>query len=136
MFGSALGVTGLPQKGPKNGTRNRTMNWEAIRTCLHDFDGADAWAREQFNSWAFDVLLLLESVLYTSNEGFVHEGSFERFEQLVLSIVRTPGGKQRWAYAYHVIGTDVGEHVKARIEELGETVPSWTELLPHLNVEP
>ena len=110
--------------------------FEAICTCLDDFDGADAWSREQFNSWAFDVLLLFESVIYTSKEGFVHEGSFERFEQLVLSIARTNGGRQWWDHAYHVIGTDVGDHIKARIEELGDAVTPWNELWPHMGLDP
>ena len=109
--------------------------FDAIRTCLKDYDSADEWAREQFSSWAFDVLLLLESALYTSKEGFVHAGSFERFEQLVLSIIRTPGGGQWWANAYNVIGTDVGEHVKGRLNELEETVVPWTKLLPQFEIE-
>jgi hypothetical protein len=112
------------------------VRFEAIRTCLDDFDGADAWSREQFNSWAFDVLLLFESVIYTNKEGFVHEGSFERFEQLVLSIARTNGGRQWWGHAYRVIGTDVGDHIKARIEELGDAVIPWNELCPHMGLDP
>ncbi|MGR8949492.1 MAG: hypothetical protein ACU84Q_15715 [Gammaproteobacteria bacterium] len=104
--------------------------FDAICTCLEDYDGADDWAREQFSSWAFDVLIPLESALYTRKEGFVNAGSFERFEQLVLSIVRTPSGGQWWANAYNVIGTDVGQHVKGRLDRLGETVIPWTKPLP------
>ena len=32
---------------------------------------------------------------------------------------------------YDVIGTDVADHVRRRIEELGDTVTPWNELLPH-----
>ena len=104
--------------------------FEAIRTCLADFSDADPWSREQFHSWATNVLLLFESALYNRDDKFVHEGSFERFEQLVLSIVRTPGGKQWWSLIYNVIGTDVARHVATRMESTGETIPRWDELLP------
>ena len=32
---------------------------------------------------------------------------------------------------YNVIGTDVAEHINYRIEEVGDSVPPWNELLPH-----
>ena len=109
--------------------------FNAIRRCLDDFDGADAWSRQQFFSWATDILLLFESVLYMKNDNLVHEGSFSGFEHLVLTIVRTPGGSQWWKYTYNVIGTDVGEHISKRLEEVGESVPSWNELIPHFKFE-
>ncbi len=99
--------------------------------CLEDFDGADAWSRQQFWSWATNVLLIFESVLYMKSDKFVHEGSFDRFEQLVLAIARTHGGRQWWNYMYNVIGTDVAEHIDNRIKEVGASVPPWNELLPH-----
>ena len=98
--------------------------FNAIRRCLDDFDGADAWSRQQFFSWATDILLLFESVLYMKNDNLVHEGSFSGFEHLALTIVRTPEGSQWWKYTYNVIGTDVGEHISKRLEEVGESVPS------------
>jgi hypothetical protein len=104
--------------------------FEAIRICLDDFNGADPWSREQFHSWATNVLLLFESALYNRDDKFVHEGSFERFEQLVLSIVSTPGGKQWWSLIYNVIGTDVARHVATHMQSSGETIPRWDELLP------
>jgi hypothetical protein len=105
--------------------------FNAIRRCLEDFEGADAWSKQQFFSWATNVLLIFESVLYMKTDNLVHEGSYARFEQLVLAIVRTPGGYQWWEYVYNLIGTDVAEHIAMRIEEVGETVPPWNELLPH-----
>ena len=108
--------------------------FNAIRECLEDFNGSDDWSRQQFWSWATNVLLLFESVLYMERDKLVHGGSYDRFEQLVLSIARTPGGKQWWEYMYNVIGTDVAEHVTNRIEELGDSVPPWNELLPHFKL--
>jgi len=49
----------------------------------------------------------------------------------VLTISRTRGGAQWWRYMYNVIGTDVADHINARIKELGDAVPPWNELLPH-----
>ena len=109
--------------------------FNAIRHCLNDFDGADAWSRQRFWEWATNVLVIFESALYMRRSQFVHGGSFERFEQLVLSITRTPGGKQWWAYMYHAIGKDVAQHVAERIEEVGDTVPPWNELMPHFQVD-
>ncbi len=109
--------------------------FNAIRQCLKEFDGADAWSRQQFWEWATNVLLLFETAVYMKQKKFVHEGSFERFEQLVLAIVRTPGGRQWWAHMYGAIGTDVAEHIATRIEETGETVPPWNELMPHFRID-
>jgi hypothetical protein len=103
----------------------------AIQTCLDDFDSADDWSRQQFWDWATNVLLVFESVLYMKSDEFIHEGSYIRFEQLVLAISRTRGGAQWWKYMYDVIGTDVAEHIDARIEEVGDLIPPWNELLPH-----
>jgi hypothetical protein len=106
--------------------------FEAIRTCLAEFDEADAFERERFNAWAFNFLLLFEQVVYMRQDGFVNDGSFYRFEQAMLSIIRTRGGAQWWRYSFRIIGVDVGNHLTARLEELGDTVPPWDELLPHL----
>ena len=105
--------------------------FNAIQRCLDDFDGADNWSRQQFWDWATNVLLIFESVLYMRSNDFIHDGSYVRFEQLVLTISRTQGGAQCWKYMYNLIGTDVAEHINARIEELGDTVPPWNVLLPH-----
>lgn len=105
--------------------------FNAIQRCLDDFDSADDWSRQQFWDWATNVLLVFESVLYMKEDNFIHEGSYIRFEQLVLAIARTNGGGQWWKYMYNAIGTDVAEHINARIVELGDEVTPWNELLPH-----
>jgi hypothetical protein len=111
-------------------SRNKEC-FRAIQLCLNDFDSADSWSRQQFWEWATSVLLLFESALYMKADDFINDGSYIRFEQLVLAICRTRGGAQWWRYVYNVIGTDVAEHIDARIKELGDTVPPWNELLPH-----
>jgi hypothetical protein len=105
--------------------------FHAIQRCLDDFDTADNWSRQQFWDWATNALLVFESVLYMKAEDFVHEGSYIRFEQIVLAITRTKGGAQWWNYMYNCIGTDVAEHINSRIDEVGDTIPPWNELLPH-----
>lgn len=105
--------------------------FDAIRRCLDDFDGADDWSRQQFRDRATNVLLVFESVLSMKADDFIHDGSYIRFEQLVLAISRTRGGGQWWKYMYNVVGTDVADHIDARIQELGDTVPPWNERLPH-----
>ena len=111
-------------------SRNKEC-FKAIQLCLNDFDSADSWSRQQFWDWATNVLLLFESALYMKADDFINDGSYVRFEQLVLAISRTRGGAQWWTYVYNIIGTDVAEHIDARIKELGDTVPPWDELLPH-----
>lgn len=106
-------------------------HFNAIRRCLDDFDGTDAWSRQLFWDWAVNILLILETALYMQQNKFVHGGSFERFEQLVLSIVRASGGRQWWNHMYRAIGVDVAEHVARLIVEIGDEVPPWNELMPH-----
>ena len=69
-------------------------HFAAIQRCLDDFDSADDWSRQQFWDWATNVLLVFESVLYMKSDKFIHDGSYIRFEQLVLAISRTRGGAQ------------------------------------------
>ena len=36
------------------------QKFEAVRSCLQDFDGADDFDKERFNAWAFNMLLIVE----------------------------------------------------------------------------
>lgn len=106
--------------------------FEAVRSCLDNFDGAGDFEKERFNSWAFSLLYIVEQVLYMRRDGFVNEGSFHRFEQGMLAIIRTRGGAQWWKLAFNIVGTDVSDHLTRRLAEVGDSVPPWDEPLPHL----
>ncbi len=111
------------------------QHFESVRSCLDDFDSADNFTKERFNSWGFNILLIFEQAYYMHVDGFINDGSFYRFEQVVLSICRSKGGAQWWKLAYDVVGTDVGNYVASRLDEIGDSVTPWNELLPHLQVE-
>ncbi len=68
-------------------------------------------------------------------DGFLNDGSFYRFEQVLLSITRTRGGRQWWRLSYNVVGTDVGGYLATRLDELGDSIPPYDELFPHMRVE-
>ena len=108
------------------------QNFEAIRSCLRDFDGASEFDKARFNGWAFDILLIMEQAFYMHRDGFLNDGSFYRFEQVLLSITRTRGGGQWWQLSYNVVGTDVGEYLTKRIDELGDSIPPYDELFPYM----
>lgn len=109
--------------------------FEAVRSCLNDFDGADDFTKERFNAWGFNMLLIFEQVHYMHIDGFVNDGSFYRFEQVMLAIFRTTGGAQWWKITFDVVGTDVGNYLASRLEEIGDSVKPWNELLPYLQAE-
>ena len=109
--------------------------FEAVRSCLNDFDNADDFTKERFNAWGFNMLLIFEQVHYMHIDGFVNDGSFYRFEQVILAIFRTRGGAQWWKLAFDVVGTDVGDYLASRLEEIGDSVTPWNELLPHLQAK-
>ena len=109
--------------------------FESVRLCLNDFDSADDFTKERFNSWAFNFLFIFEQVHYMHIDGFVNDGSFYRFEQGILSIIRTRGGAQWWKLAFDIVGTDVGNYIATRLEEIGDSVAPWDELLPHVRVD-
>ena len=106
--------------------------FEAVRSCLNEFDSAADFDKERFNSWAFNLLFTIEQVYYMHRDGYVNDGSFYRFEQVMLAVIRTRGGAQWWKLAFDVVGTDVGNYLAARLIEIGDSVPPWYELLPHL----
>ena len=105
--------------------------FEAVRTCLRDFEDSGDFEKEQFNSWAFSFLFMFEQVYYMHEDGYVNQGSFDRFEQGILSIIRTPGGAKWRSIAHGIVGTDVGEYLVDRMNTMGQSVTPWDELLPH-----
>jgi hypothetical protein len=109
--------------------------FQAVRAGLEDYNDADAYTRERFNAWAFNILFIIEQAHYMHRDGFLNDGSFDRFEQVVLSIIRTRGGAQWWKLTYNIVGTDVADHLARRLEEIGDTVPPWYELMPHLKMD-
>ncbi len=68
-------------------------------------------------------------------DGLINDGSFNGFDQAMLSIISTRGGRQWWALAYNIIGADVGEHIATRLSEVDGSIPPWDELLPHLKAD-
>ena len=108
--------------------------FEAVRECLNEFESAEPIVKERFNGWAWKLLFLMEQVVYMNQDNFVNEGSFIRFEQAMLSMVSTRGGRQWWSLAYKIVGTDVGEHIQMRLIETKDSIPPWTELMPQLNI--
>jgi hypothetical protein len=106
--------------------------FEAVRTCLGDFDRGSDFEKERFNAWAFNLLFTFEQVYYMHQDGYVNEGSFSRFEQAMLSVIRTNGGGRWWELAVDIVGTDVGNYLANRLEEVGDSVPPYDTLLPHL----
>ncbi len=108
--------------------------FEAVRECLDEFDSAEPIAKERFNAWAWKYLFLMEQVVYMNQDGFLNYGSFIRFEQAMLSIINTRGGRQWWSLAYKIVGTDVGNHIEKRLVETDGSIPPWNELMPQLNV--
>lgn len=108
------------------------QSFDAIRSCLQEFTDADDFDKARFNGWAFNMLLIMEQAFYMHRDGFLNDGSFFRFEQVLLSITRTRGGGQWWQLAYNIVGTDVGEYLAMRRDELGESVPAIDELLPYM----
>jgi len=115
-------------------TSSDPLLFEAVRNCLHEFESAEPIVKDRFNGWAWKLLFLIEQVVYMNQENFIHDGSFIRFEQAILSVVSTRGGRQWWSRAYKIVGTDVGEHIKMRLIEAEDSIPPWTELMPHLNI--
>ncbi len=107
----------------------------AVRECLQDFDEATPLTRDRFNGWAFAALFMVESVYYMRENDFAHDQSFNSFEQVVLSIIATKGGKQWWTLAYPIVGSDVGNHIKKRLDETDGTIPPWGVLMPQLKAD-
>ena len=109
--------------------------FEAVRQCLEEFHGADPIVKERFNGWAFRFLFIREQVHYMHQDGLINDGSFNGFEQAMLSIISTRGGRQWWAFAHNIIGADVGEHIAMRLSEVDGSIAPWDELLPHLKAD-
>ena len=115
-------------------TSSDPVLFEAVRECLDEYGTAEPIVKDRFNAWAWKYLFLMEEVFYMNQSSFVFKGSFIRFEQAMLSIINTRGGRQWWSQAYEIVGTDVGEHLKRRLIETEGTIPPWTDLMPQLNV--
>lgn len=109
--------------------------FDAVRNCFLDFDGAPDIDKERFNAWAFNLLHITEQAYYMHKDGFLNDASFSGFEQGMLAIIRTRGGGQWWKLSYNLIGKDVGNYLAKRLDEIGDSVPPWDELLPYLRLK-
>lgn len=105
-----------------------------ICECMQEYNTADRFKKQRFNCWAFNILLIIEQVFYQNQEGLMNDGSFNRFIQALLSVVRTTGGAQWWQEAYLIVGTDVGGYLTKRLEEEDDNIRPWDEILTFMHV--
>ena len=54
---------------------------------------------------------------------------------MILAIIRTRGGAQWWKLSFNIVGTDVANYLASRLDEIGDSVMPWNELLQHLQAE-
>lgn len=113
-------------------TSENSEAFESIRQCIQEFDRAPMDKKKDFNSWAWNLLLVFEQSIYMFRDGLMNEGSFVRFEGAVLSMINTPGGRQWWESMKDVVGKDVGEHLMKRDSTDGTLVFSFYDVFPHL----
>ncbi len=116
-------------------SRTHPELFAVIAELLEDYDGASPEKQHLFDTWAFDYLLLLEQALYMLDDGFINETSSTGFENLALSILRTPGGAQWWTRASQVWNQDHVAHMNRRLAELDDDFPRVDEMLDHFAAE-
>ena len=106
--------------------------FDAIRAALADFDAASEFEKEVFSAWGFGIVFICEMAYYMHRDGFLNDASFYGVEQGTLGILRTSGGQRWWALSREIVGTDISAHLDRRLAELGDAIPPWDELVPHL----
>lgn len=99
-----------------------------VRLGLMSYDKAPPETKNNFATWAFGLLHLMEQAVYMNDDGLITSSSFAGFETAALGVIVTPGGAEWWMHTRKVIGVAVVEHLDRRLVELEGITPPFYEL--------
>ncbi|MFT6754176.1 MAG: hypothetical protein ACI9VI_003365 [Candidatus Azotimanducaceae bacterium] len=100
-----------------------------IRLGLMSYDNASHESKNNFATWAFALLHIMEQCVYMHEDDLITDSSFNGFETVALGIIVTPGGAEWWMHTKKVIGMTLVEHLDKRLVELEGITPPVYELL-------
>jgi hypothetical protein len=99
-----------------------------VRLGLMSYDNASHETKNNFATWAFALLHIMEQCVYMNDQVLITGSSFKGFETAALGIIVTPGGAEWWVHTKKVIGATVVEHLDRRLIELEGITPPFYEL--------
>jgi hypothetical protein len=100
-----------------------------IRLGLMSYDNASHESKNNFATWAFALLHIMEQCAYMHEDDLITDSSFNGFETVALGIIVTPGGAEWWMHTKKAIGMTLVEHLDKRLVELEGITPPVYELL-------
>lgn len=106
-----------------------------FRRALADFDGLSPDERHIAFTTLDTYLTGLENALYFREAGICPEAVYEMQEKIALLILNTPGGRQFWDTARHLINDDGRRRINQLLAGGGEGVPPLNVLMPWLSPE-
>ena len=105
---------------------------EVLRSVLSDWESASPEEQERANGWMLSAGLQAEQALYMRRANLINEQSYNGFLGVIVAIAQTPGGRSWWVHARQALGNDISDLVDSELSKPGQTIPSWTDIFPHL----
>ena len=104
----------------------------AIRKCLHDYSSGTPYQRAVFASWANRFLLLMEQAKFEN----LNTRIGDRFTRTMLTILKSPGGREWWEYYSVAASDDVRAYLEDRLARERDELPNLWDLSDHFAPEP
>ena len=105
---------------------------DALARGLVSFDDADAQIKGAVQTFVGNFVFITESALNMYKDGFFSEGTWQGIEGAALALLRTPGGREYWGTAQHVIGPEIVGHLNQRLAEVDPDLPNFIDLIPSM----
>jgi hypothetical protein len=99
-----------------------------VRLGLMSYDNAPHETKNNFATWAFALMHIMEQCVYMNDKDLITDSSFRGFETAALGLIVTPGGAEWWVHTRKVIGATLVEHLDNRLIELEGITPPFYEL--------
>lgn len=113
---------------------NENKSYDTFVIGLADYENAPALTRMHLEKCLAEFVFICESALNMRRDGFFSEGTWAGIEGVTLTLLMSPGGSQWWQFGRQYIGSEIVEHIDARLAEIEAGKPLDVTLSPTMEI--
>ena len=98
--------------------RNDDQSFDTFVLGMADYDGSPPLVRMHIDKCLSEFVFICESALNMRKDGFFSDGTWHGIEGNTLGMLLSRGGAQWWKYGRRYIGSEIVEHLDARLAEI------------------
>ena len=107
-----------------------------IRVGINDWERLDNIEKSQVHAFFIAMTLHWVSARRQSSKLLQLQDFMEGWEDNLLSLIATPGGRSWFEFAKHILRPDDLRYLEARLENPDSMPPSWLETFPWNRLDP